>query len=122
VCVLYLLCAVRRPEPCTEVVPNFLEIVCGSHQNQTRTKRVGSITDDDVGLVETLVVASVENAAVERNEDCSVYCFENGHVVPRDKYIRTNQIRGRKSERASNIGGMMGTSFASKGSTNLTTC
>ena len=80
--VLYLLRAVRRPEPCTEVVPNFLEIICCGHQNQTRTKRAGSITDDDVGLVETLVVAPVENAAVERYEDCSVYCFENGHVVP----------------------------------------
>ena len=55
---------------------------CCALQNHTRTKRVSSITDDDVGLVETLVVASVENAAVERNEDRGVYCFENGHVVP----------------------------------------
>jgi hypothetical protein len=29
-------------------------------------------------------------------------------------------MRGRKNEWASDIGGMMGTSFASKGSTNLT--
>ena len=79
---MYLLSAVGRAQACTEVLPNFFEIVCCSHQNEMRMEHAGSITDDDVCLVKALVVTPVENAAVECNQDCSIDCFENGHVVP----------------------------------------
>lgn len=52
-----------------------------------------SFTDDDVSLIETFVVASIEYASIECNQNSSVNGFENGHVVPGCKNIKKKNIK-----------------------------